>query len=291
MGRGVVVAAVLAATLGVIPAAADNNPNGTLFRAVGWFRGEAQISEDGITCEIPSVSEGIPEGSFAMGLWNTFGEDTISYPNANLAFANPCGGYIQVQTNLLEQGMNVERVDLKFRVAGARQFRQFVPTRNGFPTACRSLRRARLFVGTRLNPPNSTDLGGPSGAPNVAFLQLLPQVSPQLFQCLRSQYAALPTDVLVSLPLVIRATAVGRSDSGEVYRTNTVAFTLNLRHQCGNARLDDGEQCDPATPFSSCFQDCENNVCSVTGAPCLSSGDCPGTCLPQGIPSECVCVF
>src|SRR4029453_14578937 len=97
-------------------------------------------------------------------------------------------------------------------------------------------------------PASSTDTNSSSGQANVAFLQLIPMVSPQLLHCLRSVYAGIYTDMFVSPPLVIRATAVGRADSGDVYRSNTARYTLTLRHTCGNGRVDDGEECDPIAP-------------------------------------------
>jgi hypothetical protein len=287
----VVAAAVIAAVLRVVPADAGNNPNGIVFRNVGWFKGTEQVGDDNIQCEIPQVGTAISEGSYAMGLWNTFGEPTISYPNRNQGFSNPCGGWIQLQNNLQDQAVNVESVELKYRIPGAGRFRQFVPTRNAFPLACRQLRRYTQFVGTRINPVNSTQSSSNSGAPNVAFLQLLPAVTPDLISCLRAQYAPLPADVFVSLPLVIRATVVARSDAGEVYRSNTTRFTLSLRHLCGNQRVDDGEQCDPTTPFNSCASVCEDNVCLGTTVGCEVNSDCTGVCLPVGTPTECNCVF
>src|SRR5262249_5127009 len=56
MRRGVVtaVALVLATAFGAGTVAADNNPNGTSFRAVGWFKGKAEITDTEIKCEIPT---------------------------------------------------------------------------------------------------------------------------------------------------------------------------------------------------------------------------------------------
>src|SRR5689334_12664992 len=48
VGRGVLVPALLAVALAAGSAAADNNPAGLAFRAVGWFKGKADISQDGI---------------------------------------------------------------------------------------------------------------------------------------------------------------------------------------------------------------------------------------------------
>jgi len=291
MGRGMVVVTLLAATLVAGVASADNNPNGLAFRAVGWFKGKGEISEGSIKCEIPTTSSAIADGSFAMGLWNTFGIPTLYFPDINGPFANPCGVYLEIQNNLVNQAILIDHIELRYKIPGAKRFRGSVPTRNQFPLACRQLRNDTAFVGALVNPINSTVDTSGSGAPNVTFIEILPLVSTEMFNCLRSQYGPLPADLYSSLPLVIRATVVGTSDSGDTYRANTLAYTLNLRHTCGNGRVDDGEMCDPSTPFTSCVDTCTSNVCGTSGAPCNTSADCVGQCVPAGNPSECTCVF
>jgi len=287
-----VLAALLGSMLIAGVAAADNNPNGMAFRAVGWFKGKGEISAGSIKCEVPTITSAINEGAFEMGLWNTYGEATLYFPNINGAFADPCGGWIQLTNNLLDQAIAVTQIRLKYKIPGAKQFRQFVPTKNGFPIACKQLQKATLFVGSVVNPFNSPFDTSGSGAPNVTFIEVLPLVSTQLFNCLRSQYAPLSTDVYSSLPLVIRATVVGTSDAGDTYTSNTAAYTLTLRHTCGNGRIDDGEFCDPATPFASCLADtCVSGVCGLSGRPCAGNIDCAGTCVSSNSPSECVCAY
>jgi len=244
-------AAVLAAALLAGPARADNNPNGTVFRAVGWYRGMGSISNGTITCEIPTVTSAIPDGSFVLGIWNTFGVPTFYYPDINSPFGNPCGVWLQLRNNLLDQGITLDHVELRYRIAGARRFRSFVRTRNGFPIACRSLRHQTVFSGLRMDAANSTATSSGSGAPNVVFAQMLPFVTPQQINCLRSQYAPLPTSVFTSLQLVVRATAVGVSDAGDTFSANVAPYTLTLRHSCGNGRVDDGEECDPTAPINT----------------------------------------
>lgn len=283
--RGVVVA-VLAALWTAGPAAAVTPP---IFQALGWIQGEGSVSSDSVSCEIPTITSGFTDGSFEMGLWNTFGEPTISFPNRNSAFANPCGGWIHLVNNLANQGILLERLVFKFKIQGARRFRQFVPTRRGFPLACRQFRKEVRFVSARLNAVNSS-MNTPSGAPNVAFVNPVPFISAQLFSCLRAQYAPLPLDVFTSLPLLIRTTAFGITDLGESVQSNTINYTLTLRHLCGNGRVDDGEVCDPAAP-NTCFDLCEEGSCLLTGAPCAFSTDCGGICLPGNDPQECSCAF
>jgi len=271
---------------------AGNNPNGIVFRAVGFAAGQAEISGGQIKCEIPDIQGGIREGNFSFGLWNTYGIQSLSFPDANHPFGNPCGGWLQLQSNLMDQGIVLEKVELHFAIPGAGRFRQFVPTRNRFPIACRDFRAATLYAGAVLNPVNSKDQSSSSGAPNVAFVQLLPMVSPQLLSCLREQYAGLSTDLFVSLPLVIKTTAVGRSDSGEEYRSNTIRYNLSLRHTCGNGRVDDGELCDPNAP-NTCAGYCSAGVCTLPrGKGCTTDAECvQGTCVPPDDPSECICTY
>ena len=84
MGRGVVTAPV--ATMLVAGSAwADNNPNGAAFRAVGWFRGNEEITADQIKCEVPTVSSAISDGLYGMGLWNTFGIPNYFCPSRRTA--------------------------------------------------------------------------------------------------------------------------------------------------------------------------------------------------------------
>jgi hypothetical protein len=294
------VAWAVAAVLGVLstvgPAGAESNPNGMVFRAVGWLRGKAEVSESSITCEIPTSESGIADGAFSMGLWNTYGEEFLYFPDVNRAFANPCGGWLHLRNNLLDQGINVERVRIRYRIPGSRRLRQFVPTRNGFPIACRPFRKQTLFVGARLEPANSTQKV-PSGLPNSAVIQLLPLVNNNVVNCLRSQYGPLPADVVTSLLLKIVVTADGVSDAGGHYTTNALGYALSLRHTCGNGRRDDGEICDPTAP-NTCVGFCIINAGDTTGIcsgndtiACRSDVDCFGTCLDGSSPSECTCVY
>jgi hypothetical protein len=215
----------------------------------------------------------------------------LSFPDQNNPFGDPCGGWVQLRNNMTVNGMNLERVELKMRIPGAGRFRNDVPTRKGFPLACKQFSKVKFFTGARLDPVNSDTTASNSGAPNVAFVQMIPMVSPQLINCLRSQYTPLPTDVLSSIPLVISAKGVARSDDGQIYRTNTIRYTLTLRHVCGNGRVDDGELCDPNAPNTCILGLCQDGLCGDTDVPCFADQDCIGTCLEAGNPSECNCVF
>jgi hypothetical protein len=271
---------------------ADNNPNGMVFRAVGWFKGKAEITAGQIKCEIPSVTSAISEGAFSLGLWNTYGFPTLMYPDINSPFGNPCGVWIQLQSNLINQGLVVDRIQLRYRIQGGRRFLMAgVPMRKRWPTACQDFRKAVVYVGARLNPSNSSVDSSGSGAPNVAFIEMLPLVSPQQISCLRSQFAPLPPDVFSSLTVVASAKAIAASDAGDSYASNVTSYTLTLRHSCGNGRVDDGEDCDPAAA-NTCAGTCRGGVCSQSDSlGCVTDADCAGTCTAVGDPSECVCVY
>jgi hypothetical protein len=297
LGRWRVAAAMLVAMLGVGPARAASNPNGAVFRAVGWYKGRSTVSSGTITCEIPTITSAIADGAFAVGLWNTYGFQTIFFPDPNQPFANPCGGWLQLRNNLIDQAIVIDSIDLRFSLAGARRYRAFIPIRNGFPVACRAMRRATLFAGSVLNPVNSTDDVSGSGAPNVTFVQAVPMISPELVNCLRSQFTPLSTSTFTSIPIVATVTAHGTSDSGDQYRSNTVRYTTNLRHTCGNGRVDDGEFCDPYAP-STCSGFCKIAQGEAVGTcsqddrlGCKIDANCRGDCLLPGDPSECICAF
>jgi hypothetical protein len=285
----VLLAAVLAVSS---PGSASNNPNGLAFRAVGWYKGKAEVSENTIRCEIPSVSTAIADGAFSLGLWNTFGIDTLQFPDPNNAFGNPCGGWIQLQNNLIDQGIQIERVVVKVKVAGARRFRQSVPTRNGFPIACRYLAKQTLYPGIRLNPVNSTQPVSGSGAPNSAFVQMLPLLSPEMIHCLRAEYIGRAAGSFTSLQLVARAVVTGTGDAGDTFRSNTVPYSVTLRHTCGNGRVDDGETCDPAAVGTTCSGICSNGTCTQNNAvSCSTDADCQGGCVAADDPTECTCLY
>ena len=143
--------------------------DGLVLRALGWYAGKADISSDQVKCEVPTIDTAIPNASFAMGLWNTYGAKTLFFPDENNPFANPCGGWLQLQNNMEYAGITTDRVTIRLRIPGLRATWGQVPTRRAFPTACRRLRQRTLYSSVRLDPASSTADHSGSGAPNVAF--------------------------------------------------------------------------------------------------------------------------
>ena len=293
---GLRIGAVLVAML-VAAGSATAGEDGLVLRALGIYQGKAEVSDEGIKCEIPTVTGAIVNNTFNMGLWNTYGFQTLFYPDINNPFANPCGGWLQVRNNLLTQGMTLEKVQVQYGIVGARRYRDQVPTRKGWPVQCARMKRQVIFTGAYMDAFGSDNSSSSSGAPNVAFAQLLPIVPTDVIHCLRDNYAPLPTSTFTNLPIKIRMVGVGRSDAGEVYRTNPVKFTLSLRHTCGNGRIDDGELCDPQGPSTctgfcvieqgSSIGDCSHNP----DIKCRTDADCLGVCRDGNDPMECVCIY
>ena len=286
-GTGIrpIAAVAIGLLLGVGNAFADGS-DGLVLRAGGFVRGRAEISDDQIRCEVPTVASAIVDGSFAVGLWNTYGTPTLFFPDPANPFGNPCGVWLLLRNGMDDQGVTVHRIDVRFRILNALRYRHYLAMRHGFATACRGLRTATFFVGARLE-------AGSSAGSSIAFVHLLPLVSPTLLACLREQFAVVSTDTMASLPLVASVTARATSDGGQAYRSNPANYTLALLHTCGNGRVDDGEECDPNAGGGSCLAGaCANGHCTAdANRACATNDDCTGTCGAPGTATECSCIY
>ena len=289
--RGLAIAAVLS----VLPAgpAAASSTDALSFRLLGWYHGKEDISSDQIKCEIPNITDAIADSNYAIGLWNTYGSKTLFFPDINNPLGNPCGGWLQIANFLQFEGITVDRVVFKMSIPGSRRWSTVVPTSRAWPTACRAMRKAVQFVGNRIDPASATDAHSSSGAPNIVFIKMQPIVRTDVINCLRSLFSPLPTDTFSQIPVRIQAFAIGITDQGRSFKSNTINYTLNLRHTCGNGRVDDGEECDPVvSPI------CARHVCDLTTGRCTNDqtllcatdDECSEVCTAQGDPSECLCL-
>jgi hypothetical protein len=98
----------------------------------------------------------------------------------------------------------------------------------------------------------------------------------------------------VSFPLVIQAVASGTTETGGHVRSNPLQFTLSMVHLCGNGRVETalGEECDPNAPNTCGIGPCQSGSCkSNDRVPCATDADCGGSCMAQGDPMECTCVY
>ncbi len=221
VNRGMIAVLAACAVAGAFASAwADvDNPNGIVFRAVGIFQG---TTEEG-RCTVPSAGQAIADQAQAVcrdatevvdpsGGPSTV-EPTVMYPAFGPYFLGFCGGFLELQNNMINQAVNLKRIRVWYRIPG-----------QGFPVLCRAERRFRLYVGGRIDPVNSVN-PSPFGAPNISFTQMLPIFSPQLFDCLRD-----PARGNVPAPVTMRATvtAVGTTDDGRKIRSNRTSYTLTL---------------------------------------------------------------
>jgi hypothetical protein len=192
-----------------------------VLRAAGFVRGVAEITPERIRCQAPDVASAIPDGTFALGLFQTFATPTRFFPDPQNPYANPCGGWLRVESALAAQGLQVDAVVLRYRLRGAGRLRPAVPIQQGFPVACRRLRRVAVAVGLRLDQAGSEADGGAA----AGFVPLVPLVGPELIECLQGALAPART---ASVALVIRARAAGRADSGQRLTSNPAGYTLTL---------------------------------------------------------------
>src|SRR5262249_49420669 len=130
--RGLVVAGVLAVSMTGRGGAGDTG--GVVLRGGGWGRGKGSGSNHSVSWGGPALDTAVADGFFTMGIWNTFGEQTLMFPDRNSAFGNPCGGYLQLWNSMTKQGLTLNRINLTYRIAGSKRFDAVVSQKKGFPT-------------------------------------------------------------------------------------------------------------------------------------------------------------
>jgi hypothetical protein len=198
------------AVASALPAHGDD---GLVLRARGFVRGRSEISRERIRCEVPTEGAAVPDTAFVIGLVATAGMPTLVFPDPQNPAADPCGGWLEVESALVGQGLQVDRVELRYRLGGGAR-RSGVALRRGFPPACRTLRRARLATGLRLDP------AAPGGV-----VPVLPMVGPDVLGCLRDVLAVAPA---ASVTLLIRARVSGVADAGGRFTSAPAGYSLTL---------------------------------------------------------------
>ena len=187
MGKGRYFGSVAAAGVLVVAAAwwsgcGKSNDQGISFRAVGFFAD--------------------PEGTVGdAGRCASLEEPFLPADADNDGQRD--GGFLQLQNNLV-QGLQVERVDITYRISGGSLA---LPT-DSFP------------VSRRLGPSSGQE---PNNPPTGTTQILL--VSPQVMELLRNSPNQLPP---TPFTLIVNARAVGISDAGDTFETNRVAYTVLL---------------------------------------------------------------
>lgn len=201
-GIATLVAALAVASCG--GSGGGNNDQGVSFRAVGIFAGQASINDNQITCQIPNVENAIADTAFPVNL------DTIRFfPDANDAFADPCGGYIWMENLLLNEAINVQEISVRYEVAGSAIE---VPSNS-------------ITTGFRINP-SSSDIQQPSGQPNAILVQLLGQILPRIQVVFLQQNQ----NLLPARPyfLNVYLVAKGQSDDSTNYTSNEIGYQLTV---------------------------------------------------------------
>jgi len=197
----------IALIVGFVCASCGSNSNdqGITFRAVGIFQGERQEDQ----CEVPTTENQITDASVVLPLNNSLFIDVDGgYPNS--ASSTFCRGFLELENNLNDQAITVDRIDFQYEIPGARI----------------TIPSSSALVGWRLNPANADPETDPNsfGQVNVIFAQLDGQLVPStLVSFLRQNQPSLP-----QLPynMIIHLTARGRSDSGDTVETNEIRYAV-----------------------------------------------------------------
>jgi len=195
----------IALIVGFVCASCGSNSNdqGITFRAVGIFQGERQEDQ----CEVPTTENQITDGSVALTLESQFVDGGYHDSTSLLSF---CRGFLELENNLNDQAITVDRIDFQYEIPGARI----------------TIPSSSALVGWRLNPANADPETDPNsfGQVNVIFAQLDGQLVPStLVSFLRQNQPSLP-----QLPynMIIHIIARGRADSGDALEANEIRYSV-----------------------------------------------------------------
>ena len=194
MGKGRIFGSV--ATFALILVAAtwngcgSSNDQGISFRALGFFADETGTAGDAGRCASLFDSTIIPDPSDPGN-----------------------GGAFLGLENVLVQGININRVDLSYRINGANL----------------SIPNDVFALSTRLGPSSGQE---PGNSPRI-FTQII-LVSPSIFQFLNDNSSRLPD---LPFSMVALAEAVGTSDAGDEFRTNRVSYQISFTANSGGCAI------------------------------------------------------
>jgi len=192
-------ALILAGMTGCGGGSGGNDDQGVVFLATGIFRGQESIEQGRVSCVVPSVSSSIIDASFNLNI-----AQVQEFPDRADALADPCGGFIGLQNNLISQGINVQEVSIRYEVPGAAIA---IPAHS-------------VSFGQRIGQPSDDP------ASNVIFAAMVGQIVPStIIVFLNQNVNRLPaTPYLMSVFLAAR----GQSDDGTTYETNEIGYQLTI---------------------------------------------------------------
>ncbi len=193
-----------AGLLGVACGSGGSQTDGLVLNATGIWRGAETISGTTITCVEVGVSNAIVDNSYTLYL-----NRVNAFPERTNPLADPCGGYLGVENNLVELGMNVRAIDVRYEVVGSDIE---IPSN-------------QIATGFQI-PSSSSTVATTSGQPNLVYAEMVAQFVPAtVLNFLRERELQLP-----AMPYQMKAyaRATGRSEAGKQYRSNEVGYTFTV---------------------------------------------------------------
>ncbi len=196
MGKGRIFGSVallsVVAVMAVWSGCGTSNDQGISFRALGFFTDDTGTASDTNRCASLNDNTVVPT--------DEDGDGRID------------GGFLGLQ-NVMVQGINLDRVDLSYRVNGASL----------------AIPNDVFALSVRLGPSSEQEPQNPS----TAFRQVI-IVSQRIFKFLNDNSSRLPDP---PFSMVASATAVGTTDSGDVVRTNRVTYQVEFSAQSGGCAV------------------------------------------------------
>jgi hypothetical protein len=201
---GAFLALVASGLLAAACGGGGDRDNGLVLNATGIWRGPESISGSTITCVEVSLSNAIVDNSYTLYL-----DQLRFFPDRNRSLGDPCGAYLGVENNLTELAMNLRTIDIRYEAPGSSVQ---IPSH-------------QIVTGFQV-PAASSTLPGPSGQPNLVYVEMVGQFVPAtIMDFLRENESVLPAR---PYQLNVYTTANGRSEVGKQYRSNEVGYTFTV---------------------------------------------------------------